>query len=147
MCVKCFMYNYTIQCVNVCNLVNSSKQAKRGLCFIRVYKYFFHKTHLTFLIFRPGEVGSPSATNVVLLLVLVGNPKTISLHNRSSPNFTYTHRWQYCPQSHRDGFPAADDTWRTQITYGRLRVTTATRCCSCFTSMMCYMQPEVCTLP
>jgi len=47
-------------------------------------------------VFRPGD-GSSSATNVVLHLVLllvlilvVGNPKALLLHKRSSPNFAHS---------------------------------------------------------
>ena len=45
----------------------------------------------TLYIFKATDF-SPSATNVaVLVLVLVvGNPKAFSFHNRSSPNFAYT---------------------------------------------------------
>ena len=39
-------------------------------------------------IFRPGN-GSLSATNVVVLLIVV-SPKDLSFHNRSSSNFAYT---------------------------------------------------------
>ena len=41
--------------------------------------------------FRPGN-GSPSATNVVVVLILgvVVSAKALSFHNRSSSNFAYT---------------------------------------------------------
>jgi len=49
----------------------------------------FYKNQFMVVIFRPGN-GSPSATNVVLLVGVVVSTKAFSFHNRSSPNFAYT---------------------------------------------------------
>ena len=49
---------------------------------------FQNREMITMMIFRPGN-GSPSATNVVLVLFVV-SAKALSLHNRSSSKFAYT---------------------------------------------------------
>jgi len=84
--------------------------------------------------FRTGN-GSPSATNVVLLLVVIvlrllldirfskysgsviSQPIVMKLYTHINDNILLR--------------PAADATWRPEMNYRRFRVPTATRCCSC----------------
>ena len=66
----------------------SSCPSAATLCMFIVSWNHRYSNLSNFALFTPGH-GFPSATNVVVVVVVVVNTKAFSLHNRLSPNFAY----------------------------------------------------------